>query len=502
MSQLRVCCALCVAATACGRLNFEQVSRAEDSDAGGDAVVSDAAGSSCGLQPSPATGTEYFVGPTGTDVADGRTAQSSWATFAHAWSTLQPGDTLTILDGTYRQTLRPTVSGTVGMPILIRAQHDGAAIVDGESVRAACSISGASSTVRVHDIDLEGVRCINALDTTAGGETTVIINHADRVRARRVTARGINDGVFGVFDTNDVLLEDVAASGGQNLYTLQSSTKAVLRRCYGRWTTGASFYGAAVLVVGSGAVIENCVVDSIPHPSNYVSGYIVTTSSTPSNNNRLFGNVSRAVDSGFHISSSAAGLNVYSEGTTVRDSAAINATYGVYQRADGAVTLERLTLRAQMTAFYVLPDGGMMLPAHLGFTLTNSALSGASRGISHSDPSIAPTDHHDNVFGAVMMPYVGGAVAGANEAMFSPNWDVATYGDGAYLIRPSRLASAGAGGGPAGSEILYRTENGTLTTTPLWPWPLEDRILTEEGVSVTWEARGGLWRTPPPVSCP
>lgn len=499
MQQLRVCCALYVAATACGRLNFDQATRAEVSDAGGDANTE---GSPCGLQPSAATGTEYFVGPAGTDVADGRTAQTSWATFAHAWSTLQPGDTLTILEGTYRQTLRPTVSGTVGMPILIRAQRDGTAIIDGEAVRAACSISGASSTVRVHDIDLEGVRCVNALDTAAGGETTVIINHADRVRVRRVTARGINDGVFGVFDTNDILLEDVAASGGQNLYGLQSSTNAVLRRCYGRWTTGASFYGAAVVVVGSGAVIENCVVEAIPHPSNYISGYIVTTSSTPSNNNHFYGNVSRAVDSGFHISSSSAGLNVYSEGTTVRDSAAINATYGVYQRADAAVTLERLTLLAQTTGFYVLPDGGMMPPAHPGFTLTSSALTGATRGISHSDPSIVPTEHHDNVFSAVIMPYVGSAVAGANEAMVSPNWDVATYGDGAYLIRPSPLATAGAGGGPAGSEILYRTVNGALTTTPLWPWPLEDRILAEEGVSVTWEAKGGLWRTRPPVSCP
>ncbi len=43
--------------------------------------------------------------------------------------------------------------------------------------------------------------------------------------------------------------------------------------------------------------------------------------------------------------------------------------------------------------------------------------------------------------------------------------------------------------------ILYKYQNGILTTGELWPWPMEDRIFAETGVSVTWEVNGGLWKT-------
>ena len=46
-----------------------------------------------------------------------------------------------------------------------------------------------------------------------------------------------------------------------------------------------------------------------------------------------------------------------------------------------------------------------------------------------------------------------------------------------------------------GANILYEYMNGILTNQPLWPWPMEDRIMAETGMSVTWEANGGIWRT-------
>lgn len=46
-----------------------------------------------------------------------------------------------------------------------------------------------------------------------------------------------------------------------------------------------------------------------------------------------------------------------------------------------------------------------------------------------------------------------------------------------------------------GAEVLYRYKDGALTRQRLWPWPMEDRIRAETGISVTWEAQGGLWRT-------
>ncbi len=77
----------------------------------------------------------YHVSPDGDDARDGLSADTAWATFDHAFRVLEPGDTLLLADGTYRQQLRPTRSGEPERPITIRALNDGAATIDGESRR-------------------------------------------------------------------------------------------------------------------------------------------------------------------------------------------------------------------------------------------------------------------------------------------------------------------------------------------------------------------------------
>jgi hypothetical protein len=83
----------------------------------------------------------------------------------------------------------------------------------------------------------------------------------------------------------------------------------------------------------------------------------------------------------------------------------------------------------------------------------------------------------------------------ATENNKNPNFDTATYGYGAYLMRPSALKGLGENGADIGAEVLYQYKDGVLTDVPLWPWPMEDRIMNELGVSVTYESKGGLWKT-------
>ncbi len=67
----------------------------------------------------------------------------------------------------------------------------------------------------------------------------------------------------------------------------------------------------------------------------------------------------------------------------------------------------------------------------------------------------------------------------------------------------SKAATAGTGDGGAdmGAEVLYQYEDGVLTDTKLWPWPMEDRIMAELSISVTYSAdqgggeTGGIWKT-------
>jgi hypothetical protein len=75
----------------------------------------------------------YYVSPTGNDSRAGTSLADAWATFSRAWSVMRAGDTLLVADGTYRQRIAPTISGTSGAPVTIRAINDGRAVIDGDT---------------------------------------------------------------------------------------------------------------------------------------------------------------------------------------------------------------------------------------------------------------------------------------------------------------------------------------------------------------------------------
>ena len=67
-----------------------------------------------------ARGAEYFVSKQGADTNEGRSAAAGFATIAKGVSALKPGDTLTILPGTYFESVSAQLSGKPGSPITIR----------------------------------------------------------------------------------------------------------------------------------------------------------------------------------------------------------------------------------------------------------------------------------------------------------------------------------------------------------------------------------------------
>ncbi len=92
---------------------------------------------SLSLMAGGAYAANYYIAPTGSgrDTNNGASSSSPWATFAHAASVLQPGDTLYLLDGLYNANQNqgdyytiinlPYVSGTSGNPITITALNKG-----------------------------------------------------------------------------------------------------------------------------------------------------------------------------------------------------------------------------------------------------------------------------------------------------------------------------------------------------------------------------------------
>lgn len=438
-------------------------------------------------------GAAFFVAASGgSDTNTGLAREQAWATFARAFGDLRPGDALVLLDGTYTEPLAPQLSGTDGAPIRFCSDTDGGAVLDGEGVRTPCEINGGDTTPLSH-LTLEGLVCRRSI------AESVLVSDAHHITVRRVSAyeAAPSSAAMRAYQVQDSLFEDVAAAGpGDFALHVIATSRVTVRRAYARWESSPTVYGAAIAVSwASDNTLEDCVATAGPSPENHVTGVAVYVASR----NVVRGTIAHAegtgeLDLGFGVSSATERTS----GNRIVGSAAIRAVTGLFQRSDDDLVVDRLTLvDATEKAISVSPTTEE--PKEAGFALRavirSSVLLRANEGIVvGGSPYIGTIAHHHNDLFGVTTPYYGTA-ADPTELAVDPAYDLARYGTGGYAIAPRALATAGAAGGPIGAEILYRHRDGVLTTEPLWPWPMEERILRETGRSVTWQSNGGLFTT-------
>ncbi len=449
--------------------------------------------------PAGAPARELYVSPSGSDSNDGSSGLPL-VTFQKAMGMLGPGDTLILKDGTYYQTLDITASGTPSAPVSVRAENDGGAVIDGQNVRPACRIYGTPDSAPRHDIEVSGIQCRNS-----SGEVFYIYG-ADRIRLRRVSGYNAGSGnqhVFSVNMTNDVLLEDCAASGsGRQMYNIMSSERSTLRRCWGRWQghSGGGGPNGFMQIYGSNhSIVENCIGTMDPSVTDEVQGAAIWANyyNPSANYNKFFGNVIYGLNFWAYIDSSVK-YRIY--GNRFVDNVSIDNRYGFLQKGDADLKVDRMTIVGSDMLYGLAEDPYEPKEpdfAIKGYVKNSILLSGQSGFSISSGGRIRGFKSENNAFYKLKRPYAGMLAKGRRDIKESPRFDTARYGRGGYLFVPgnSPLKKSGKDGGQVGASVLYRYENGVLTKTPLWPWPMEDRIMRETGVSVTWEAKGGLWKT-------
>lgn len=176
------------------------------------------------------------------------------------WKSAEAGNTLCLLDGTYTDTdsmIAPPsgLRGASGRPITIRALHEGKVRIDGQGKRL---------PIRLWWNDWMVVEGLNACCSSGA---VVGLDHSNHNVIRRVAAwdaaEGNND-VFGVHFGEHNLLEDVAGWGiARKVYeSSQGGDYTTIRRAWGRWE-GSHVIGPKMVYTVAynnyGMLLENAI---------------------------------------------------------------------------------------------------------------------------------------------------------------------------------------------------------------------------------------------------
>jgi len=445
---------------------------------------------------------------------------------------LQPGDTLVLLDGTYTRTTTglPRIdcgtSGTAsngqsGRPITIRALNERRAYLKSDGFAAAFDMLGCSWWI------VEGLRASNA-DNSSGTLAQGFPFHfaqVNNVTGRRLLGshnnRKYNTHVFGVDVSQNVLLEECEAYYfHRHGFSIWRSRYVDLRRCY----ANSMLYGAkgccggpdernygdeAVSLYGtSDSIVENCISE------NRANGYQIHGISSPldpsghgGRNNRILGSISRDDAVASLVSSrSSSGDYHNASGNLFRDFlAAYPVGHGIVFRAAAANRAENVTLYGSTYTGLTADGSGGDLGGTCSKTLVCPTTGKSCSSSSDCPNKICTRNPQGCSFGARNLLALNNRGYGvqsvkqqdwlveySNAIGNDPNYITSEpIGDGAGNIRysmsavptgmgmgagqciawpptSSNMAKAGMSGGPVGASILFRYENGSLTTKPLW----------------------------------
>jgi len=440
----------------------------------------------------------YYIDPvSGNDGNDGQLTSTPWQTFSYAQTQLSPGDILFLMDGTYTETLTISISGTAGNPITFKAQNDGGAILDGTDDSAVIYASGKNY------ITLEGIICKNSNGTVINLQTCTNFI-LKRMSSSDALVSGNNDQYL-LSNCTNCLLEDCIAYGtGRSVFTVFKSDGCTLRRCWSYYED-SPLGGVSIQIYNStNSIVENCVATQKAGSKAIwgITNWLHQPGAFVGDNNKFYGNVVYNISGttgGFHNGSSEDNVT----GTIFKDNVSINnGTAGFRHAVDSGLIANNFTIVGSSGSylyycyswkdFYTL-DAGFQI----GGGVKNSSFFSNSLGLYYNSADTGFTSFANtyNNYSSVTTKYSGNASAGTGETETAPVYDTTTFGKGAYLFVPTALKGQGESGVDIGAEVLYRYVDGVKTSSPLWPFPMESRIFAETGVSATWEADGGIWKT-------
>jgi hypothetical protein len=422
----------------------------------------------------------YYASPNGG--GNGLTLASPFKV-QNFWAVAGAGKTLCLLDGTYQGDASmisppPGKSGISGSPITVRALNDGAVLIDGQFQRRPVTFVGNSWWV------LEG---FNAKQGTSA--VIYVVNGSNNNIFRRIVAWDAyihyNSAVFSVDNSDSNLVEDVGVFGTAGR-TYQAAfgqpagaPRNIGRRVWARYEGAISqvFAEAITLNYGNfqGATCENCLatytVESLPE--NYSLTDQSGRQQTPGNNNCLY---QRAYGGACPQRNTNYRLLFLDQG-------------GILDAGDGYGP-DAARFFGSLGYITSVPGSGNVPP---GVVSVSDQLFAGSHIFAYVDPNFSQRNsihgfHKQN-------PAAAGTISHITSVTTLPD----SIAGGNLTVTDHRTATTFAGltaaqspwTGTTGAQLCYRWINERVTTTPLWPWPMNDRIKAATESAGNYFANGG-----------
>jgi hypothetical protein len=364
------------------------------------------------------------------------------------WQRATPGSTLCLLDGTYADAESminppPGLSGSPGRPITIRALHDGKVLIDAQ---------GKGLPVRIHQNNWFVVEGVNACCASA---TVVSLTRSSHNVIRRVAAWDAAEGnhsIFGVHYGEHNLLEDVAGWGiARKIYeSSQGGDFTTIRRGWGRWE------------------------------GSHVTGPKVVYSLAYNNYSMLVEN-SIGTWSGEKMKESYVLLDYYGKpwvgyGEGTYQNHDVNQPYGVFG-IDALKDDKKARARLLGSIAYIRASDSFKAP-QLVFVTKLDAVEIADT-LAYIEPGSYPRVKTFGLYGllagatSLLARNITGL--GGAGALIRRDWETRNVLEGSSLAVYGSTESAF--NSTRGANLCRRYVDGVLTHEPLWPWPMNQRII-------------------------
>jgi hypothetical protein len=387
----------------------------------------------------------HYASPTGT--GNGSSASQPFK-IANFWSVAQPGDTLCLLDGQYTGStsmINPPQnrSGTASARITVRALNDGKVWINGQ---------GSNIPVRLSHNNYFVIEGINASNSVA---TVVTLSNSNNNMVRRVAAWDAADGnhsVFGIHYGSHNLLEDVAGWGiARKIYeSSQNGNYTTIRRAWGRWE------------------------------GSHVVGPKMTYTLAYNNVNMI---VENAIGtwSGERMKQTYVLLDYYGKpwtgnGAGTYTNYAVDQPYGIFG-VDALTGTDKNARNKLLGSIAYLRGSDRFPPSQMVFVTKLDSME-----LTHTTAYIEPGTHTGkrpfalyNLQSSVGVNLIARNLTsiGGASSYFGSEWKRSGIAEGGILSAVVNAFTANT----SGANLCYRYHDGVLTTKPLWPWPMNQRII-------------------------